>query len=112
MKINWTRGLIMAPAIAISVLTQAPKADAQALPCTWESGLQFCFESLALNPGGHDVFNVKGNGLGRYVEERMEVQCHGGRVTSWQSYGHLSEIEAQAIVNNFCQGRGTTGTGY
>ena len=86
----------------------APEAKATGL-CTWDSGLHFCFESIAPSPGGHDVFNVKGHGLGRYVEERMEVQCSGGRVTSWSSFGHMSEIEAQTIVNNFCGGRGTTG---
>ena len=111
MKLNLIYGLVMAPLTAISVLTTAPKADASQL-CTWDSGLHFCFESIAPSPGGHDVFNVKGNGLGRYVEERMEVQCSGVQVTSWQSYGHMSEIEAQAIVTNFCQGRGTTGRGY
>ena len=110
MKLNIISGLLMAPITAISVLTTAPKAEAA--PCVWENGLQFCFESIAPSPGGHDVFNVKGNGLGRYVEERMEVQCSGGRVTSWQSYGHMSEIEAKVIVDNFCGGRGTTGTGY
>ena len=113
MKLNIIYGLVMAPITAISVLTTAPKAEANPM-CFYEEGVQVCATGISLSRGGWDTFTVRGHhtDFGRYVEEEFKANCSGGGVSRWESYGNLSKMEAQAMVAEFCSGRGTTGTGY
>ena len=91
----------------------APEAKANPR-CFVEEGVQVCATGVALHRGGWDTFSVRGyhTDFGRFVEEDFKAQCSGGGVSRWESYGNLSKIEAQAMVAEFCGGRGTTGTAY
>ena len=92
-------------AAPIFIGTTAQEAHAM---CVNEGPIRVCVTNIAVTPGQFDSFSIVGPG----INEKMNVMCHGGRVVDWNSYGNLSEAQANEAAVEFCSGRGTTGTAY
>jgi len=72
-------------------------AQASGRLCHYESGYQFC----ATPTGLRDVLTVVGNG----DDETFKIQCRDGYVVRYESYGNLSQSDADAVANGYCEGR-------
>ena len=99
---------IAALTFAVTPLFIGAAAQEAKAMCFNEEGVTVCVTNIALQPGGFDSFTVRGYG----INEKMNVQCHAGRVVDWNSYGNMSKGEATEAATEFCSGRGTTGTAY
>ena len=95
---------LFASGVAIVAAVEAP---AKASMCFSEGPVTVCVESVAFTTSGYDTLTVRGPG----INEKMNIQCRNYRVSDWNSYGNLSQSQADEFAAEFCSGRGTTGQG-
>ena len=82
--------------LPISFSTPAQAAEI----CMNESGFRVCVTPLGLR----DLVVFTGHGY----DETFKVQCRNSVAVDWESFGNMSQDEAQTAVNEYCDGREDT----
>jgi len=86
--------------IFLSTLIGGVQPASAAEICMNESGFRVCVTPLGLR----DLVVFTGHGY----DETFKVQCRNSVAVDWESYGNMSENEAQTAVNEYCGGREDT----